>query len=118
MKIAALILGIIGGLGALSLGAYGYALGNLFVLVSGGHFGPSLLAVSVFLPVMAIVGAAIVLSYPVMAGGLLIGSSIGIGAVLGLNFLSATTVLLLGIAGALAFASVTLAVRPAGLAGR
>ena len=108
MKIAALILGIIGGLSALTIGAYGYALGNLFVFVSGGNFGSSIVAASVLLPVLALVGAAIVLTHPIPAAILLIGSSAGIAGILGLNFLSVTAVLLLAIAGGTAILSVIL----------
>ncbi len=102
MRIAALILGIIGGLSALALGPYGYAVSSLFGVVSGGGFGALTKAISVILPIAALLGAAVVLNYPLSGALLLIGSSIGVGAVLGFNFLSMTTVLLLAVAGVIA----------------
>lgn len=97
MKIASLILGLIGSLLLLAIGTFGFALGGL--VGSGG-----LKALSAILPVVALIGSCMALSKPVAAGVLMAGSTLTFVGVVGFNFATMIPAVLLGVAALMAFA--------------
>lgn len=102
MKIAALIFGILGALSALSYAVYGYAIGSIFLAVSNGGYGGMWEALSVIIALMCIVGAGSVWAAPLFGGIVLLVSAVVIMIVAGINFLSFSTLLLLGAGGGFA----------------
>ena len=105
MKIAGLIFAVLGTLSALSLAVYTYAVASLFVAMSGGSFGVVWQFLSVAIPIACMVGTGILWTVPGFGGGLLLGCAVVVMAVAGFNFLSMTTILLLGAGGGFALAS-------------
>ena len=97
MKVGALILGILGGLVSLSIGFIGYGLGSM---TSGGG---GLQFFSIALPIVALIGAGIVMSKPVVGAGLMAAAAVGLILVLGFNFFSLIPVILLGLGALLGF---------------
>lgn len=105
MKVGALILGIIGGLIALTIGYLGFSLGSLANAGQPSGAGTVLQLVSVGIPVIALIGAGVVMSKPAL-GALLMGlSAFGLVFVLGFNFFSMIPVVLLVIAAILGFSA-------------
>lgn len=102
MKTGALVLGIIGGLLALLIGQLGYGLGIIADLDNSGSGAP-FKAISIGLPVAALVGAGMVKAKPLIGAGLLAVSAISLVLLLGFNFLSLIPVVLLGVAALLGF---------------
>ena len=97
MKIAALILGILGGLVSLSYGLLGFGLGSI---VQGGG---GLKFVSIAVPIAALVGAGLSLSKPMVAAILMGASAVVFVLVIGFNVFSLVPVLLLGLGALFAF---------------
>ena len=103
MKIASFVMGLIGGLMALGYGQFGYALGAVANL-DGKGAGDELQFVSIALPVIALVGAGMVLAKPIVGGSIMAVSVIGILVYFGFGFFNLVTIVLLGVAAFLAFA--------------
>ncbi len=98
MKVGALILGIIGGLIALSIGYFGFSLGSLA--------GDGLLKfISLAIPIASLIGAGIVMSKPALGATLMGFSAFGLVFVLGFNFISMIPVVLLAIGSILGFSA-------------
>jgi len=105
MKTAAMILGILGGLAALSLGAYGFALGGLISFASpGSTYGTLMQFLSVAIPVVGLIGGGMVKAKPGIGSVLLFGSSAALVAIIGFNFLTFVAVTLMVLAGILGLA--------------
>jgi len=103
MKVGALILGILGGLIALSYGVLGFGLGSIASSGNQQGSGALLQFVSLAVPIAALVGAGIVLSKPAIGAALMGGSAVVLVLLLGFNFFSLLPVVLLGIGGLLGF---------------
>ena len=102
MKVAALILGILGGLSGLALASYAH----MFMGIIGSSSGPVLY----LLPLASFIGAGVALNAPGFAALLLIGSALGwfgLGAAFGygINVITIGSVLLNGAGGLLALLS-------------
>ncbi len=95
MLIGALVLGILGGLFGLLIGLAGYTLGG--IAGSGG-----LQAVSMAIPIVSIIGGAMAKTKPMVAGSLMVLSSIGMFSVFGFNFFTAIPLVLSAAGGLLA----------------
>jgi hypothetical protein len=96
MKVGALILGILGGLIALLYGFAGYAFGGI-----GGSLG--LQIVSIAVPIVALVGAGMVMQKPVIGSVLMALAAIVLVLLLGFNIASLIPFVLLGIAAFLGY---------------
>jgi branched-chain amino acid transport system permease protein len=101
MTLAAMIIGIIGGLSALSLATFGYFVGSLFVTAGAKDFATGLQLAAVITPILVFSGSGLVRLNSVVGGLLLIASAGVVLGLLGVNFLSLGTVILLGVAGTL-----------------
>jgi ACS family tartrate transporter-like MFS transporter len=97
LKIPALVLGFAGSLGLVALAIYGYATGSIFFA------GGLLPTICVVIPVVAVVGAALVMIAPLAASILMLVSAIGLVALLGFGLLTGGPVILLGVGGVLVF---------------
>jgi hypothetical protein len=102
MKVGALVLGIIGGLVALLYGLVGFGLGSISNAV-GANGGAGLKVVSMGLPVMALVGAGMVMAKPFVGAVLMAIAAVGFVLILGFNFFSLVPVVLLGLGALLGF---------------
>lgn len=98
MKVGALVLGIIGGLFALSLGLLGFGLGSMM-----GGSGAGLQLVSIGVPVLGLIGAGMVMSKPQIGASLMAFAAVVLVVILGFNFISLIPVVLLGIGAVLGF---------------
>lgn len=101
MQVAALVLGIIGGLFGLLIGLFGYGLGGLARASGAGGAGAFQL-VSMALPIAGLAGAGMAMVNPVPAGALMLLSALGMLALFGFNFFTAIPCLLIGLGGTLA----------------
>ncbi len=97
MRVGALIIGILGGLIALVIGQLGFALGGLIGF-------PQLKALSVILPILALVGAGMVLPQPLIGAALMALAGIVFIVILGFNFFTFIPVILLFLAAGLGIA--------------
>lgn len=108
MKVGALVLGIIGGLIALAYGAIGFALGGI------GHWATSFVDpgdptyqimqfLSVVLPIVALIGAGLVMAQPVLGASLMGVAAIAFVIIVGFTFFSMIPVILLGIGALLGY---------------
>ncbi len=102
MKIAALIFGIIGGLLALLFGVLGFGLGGLANLGEAGA-GTFLRLLSVGLPILALVGAGIVINKPTIGASLMALAALLFVLILGFNFFTLIPVVLLALGALLGF---------------
>ena len=96
MQIAALILGVIGGLSALSLGwfitaAVTFAGASRFIAIVG-----------VVVPLVGLVGACLSLATPKLAGAMMLGSAVMFAMLTSFSIFGVASILLLAIAGGLA----------------
>jgi hypothetical protein len=112
MQVAALILGIIGGLFALLVGLWGYGIGGI-ASATGEGSGGIYQIVSMAIPIAALVGAGVSLTSPIPAGVLLLGSAVGIVAMFGFNFFTAIPCVLTGLGGVLALSAASQKQKPA-----
>jgi hypothetical protein len=94
MRVAALIFGILGGIIALAIGQLGFALGSLIGF-------QELKALSFIVPVVALIGAGVVLPVPLLGAALMALSGIIFILILGFNFFTFIPVVLLFIAAGL-----------------
>jgi len=101
MKVAALILGIIGGLIALTFGFLGFGLGAMANAANAG--GGGLKVVSIAVPVVALIGAGFVMAMPVLGALMMGGAAIAFIAILGFGTFTMVPVVILGIAALLGF---------------
>lgn len=102
MKVGALILGILGGLAALSYGLIGFGLGSMADAAQSGA-GTSLQVFSMGVPVAALAGAGMVIAKPVIGASLMALAAVVLVLVLGLNFFTMIPVVLLGLGALLGF---------------
>ena len=102
MRVGALIVGIIGGLIALTYGLLGYGLGSLADAGEAGA-GSGMKIVSIGVPILALVGAGMVMAKPVIGAVLMGASAVVVVLLLGFNFFSLIPVVLLGVGALLAF---------------
>ncbi len=102
MKVTSLVLGIIGGIIALIYGAVFYAAGSVgqAIGVEGSGFTKFL---SIALPILALVGAGLVMSKPAIGAALMGIAALGIIITLGFGTFTFILILLLGIASVLGF---------------
>ncbi|MDN5753446.1 MAG: hypothetical protein L0H15_09220 [Nitrosospira sp.] len=98
MHIAAMILGILGGLSLLGIALLGSALGGI-----GGS--PMLVLISWVIPILAFVGAGVVMQNAKIGGILLLISGAGVLFIIGLNPIGILFSILLLIAGGLGLGS-------------
>jgi hypothetical protein len=98
MLIGALILGILGGVFALLIGLFGYTIGGI-----AGSSG--LQVISMAVPIASIVGGGMAKAKPIIAGGLMILSAVGMFFIFGFNFFTAIPLILSAVGGALALAA-------------
>ena len=110
MKVAGMVLGIIGGVIALLVGAFGYgfsAMGASVTSSVGHHELSALMALyqfaSLALPVAALVGSGIAVRMPALGSGVMAVSAVGIVAVFGFGFFSLVPVVLLGVGALLVY---------------
>jgi hypothetical protein len=96
MKVGALIFGIIGGLIALLYGIVGYGFGGL------AH-SSGLAIISIVIPIVALVGAGMVMQMPAIGALLMALAAVGFIFVLGFNIITLIPVVLLAIAAILGF---------------
>jgi hypothetical protein len=99
MKVTALVFAIIGALNTLTYATYTYAYGSFFYSFSDGGYGGAWKFWSIVIPIAAIIGAGSLWSAPKFAGWLLLGSAIFILLMIGFNFFSMVSIVLLGGAG-------------------
>lgn len=99
MHIAAMILGILGGLSLLGIALLGSALGGI-----GGS--PLLVIISWVIPILAFVGAGVVMQNAKLGGILLLISGVGVLLVIGFNPIGILFSILLLIAGGLGLGAV------------
>lgn len=85
MAIAAMILGILSGLGLLGWGLFGYFLGGLVSWAGDSAGGLQMKLVSMVVPVAVLVGAGLVLKKPVVGGVMMLGGALVILFVVGFN---------------------------------
>ena len=104
MRIGALILGILGGLAALTLGILGFLIGTLAEADKSGD-SEGLIIYSVVLPIVALVGAGVVTAKPVLGSVLMALVAVMICLLIGLNILSLAPVSLLSVGAFLGFFS-------------
>ncbi|MEM7169963.1 MAG: hypothetical protein AAF530_07315 [Pseudomonadota bacterium] len=103
MKLGALILGILAGLGLLLYGSFGFALGDLATAMGERETGTLLKVVGIGLPIVALLGAGLVMKNAKLGGLLMIASGIGVLLFLGTHGFSWYLTVPLFIAGGLAF---------------
>jgi len=96
MKVGALILGIFGGLWALTYGLIGYGIGSL-------ASSEALKLLSIGIPIAALVGAGMVIAKPVIGAALMAIAAIAFVWIMGFNFFSFIPVVLLGVGALLGF---------------
>lgn len=118
MKIGALILGILAGLGLLVYGALGFAVGDLATAVGETETGGMVKIVSIGLPIVALVGAGIVMKNAKLGGLLMIASGIGVLLFIGAHAFSWYLTVPLFIAGGLAILAGKEQIGPGPSAGR
>jgi hypothetical protein len=101
MAIAALILGILGGLFGLMLALFGYGMASIAgaVGIGGAAFFKLIM---IIIPIAAIVGGALSIAKPLIAGILMLVSAVLVLLVFGFNGFTFLSVLLTGIGGVLA----------------
>lgn len=99
MKVTALIFAIIGALNTLVSASYTYAFGSFFHSFSNGGYGGSWKFWSIVIPIAAIAGAGCVWSAPKFGGWLLLGCAVIILIMVGFNFMSMISIILLGAGG-------------------
>jgi hypothetical protein len=99
VKIAALIFAIIGALNTLISASYTYAYGSFFYSFSGGGYGGSWKFFSIIVPIAAVIGAGSLWSAPRFGGWLLIGCAFFILMIIGFNFMSMISIVLLAAGG-------------------
>lgn len=102
MKVGALILGMLGGLAALAYGLVGYGLGSLADAGEPGA-GTWMKAISLGLPVAALLGAGLVMAQPLIGATLMALAAGGITLLLGFNVFSLVPIVLLGLGALLGF---------------
>ena len=95
-------MGIIGGLVALLYGLLGYGLGSLADAGQAGS-GASMKALSLGLPIVALIGAGMVMAKPIIGAVLMGIAAIALILILGFNFFSLIPVVLLGLGSLLGF---------------
>ena len=110
MKTTGMVLGIIGGVIALLVGAFGYGLSSMGASVSaavGYQEGSSIMALYQFaslgLPIAALVGSGVAGRAPVVGGAIMGLSAVGMVFVFGFGFFSLVPVVLLGVGALLVF---------------
>lgn len=101
MAIAALILGILGGLFGLMLALFGYGMASIAGAAGVGGAGLFKL-IMIVIPIAAIVGGALSIAKPLIAGILMLVSAVLVLLVFGFNGFTFLSVLLTGIGGVLA----------------
>lgn len=106
MRAGALILGILGGLGALSLGFVAYLFGGFigFAPANAAAAG-TIKFFAVVIPLVALVGAAIVMAKPVVGGLLMIASALALFFTLGFGVFTFTTEILIAVGGTIGLLS-------------
>lgn len=104
MQVAAMILGILGGLFGLSIGMFGAGLGSL-ASAAGDSGGSGLAIVSLLIPIAGLIGGALVKVNHVIAGVLMGLSVLGMGALFGVHMFTAIPLALSGVGSLLAFLS-------------
>ncbi len=87
MKTGAMVLGIIGGIIALLIGLFGFTLGQIGSAVGAEGAGITKV-LSLVIPIVGLVGGAIVKGKALIGGSLMLVSAIAIVALLGINFFS------------------------------
>lgn len=102
MKVGALVLGILGGLVALLYGLMGYGIGSIADAGKAGT-GMELKALSLGVPIIALIGAGMVITKPIIGASLQALAAVGLMLVLGFNFFSLIPVVLLGVGALLGF---------------
>jgi hypothetical protein len=95
MLIGALILGLLRGIFGLLIGLFGYTIGGI-----AGAGGLQILSMAV--PIASIVGGGMAKAKPVIGGGLMLLSAIGMFLIFGFNFFTAIPLILSAVGGALA----------------
>lgn len=106
MRVGSMILGIVGGLVALLYGVFGYAVGGVFD-VGEAEAGAAARTLSVALPVIALVGAGVVMSRPLLGAILMAVAALAIVINFGVGVLSLIPLVLLGIGAVLGFLSLS-----------
>ncbi len=104
MRSGAMAVGIIGGIFALFIGLLGFTIGQIGG-ASGADGAAAVQALSLGVPVAAIVGAAVVKSKPAFGGILMIASAVTFLVVLQVHILSLLPAVPLAIAGVLGLAA-------------
>src|SRR5262245_23049918 len=104
MRIGALILGILGGLAALTLGIIGFFIGTIAEANKSGD-SEELIIYSVVLPIIALVGAGIVTAKPLLGAIFMSSVAVMICLLIGLNIFSLAPVSLLSVGALLGFFS-------------
>jgi len=103
VKISAFVLGLIGGLIALSYGVIGYGLGSIPTPSQHATASAFIRILSLVIPIMSLTGAGMVLSKTRVGAYLMGGAACLLMLSLGLNFFTLTPVILLGVAAFLGF---------------
>lgn len=102
MKTGALVLGVLGGLGALSIGVLTYLFGSVIGLAPANANAAALIKLlSVAVPVAALFGAGMVAAKPMVGGVIMLGCAAILFFTLGFGFFTFSTEILIGIAGVL-----------------
>jgi hypothetical protein len=95
MLIGALIMGLLGGIFGLLIGLFGYTIGGI-----AGAGGLQILSMAV--PMASIIGGGMAKAKPLIAGGLMLLSAIGMFFIFGFNFFTAIPLILSAVGGVLA----------------
>ena len=101
MIVAAMVVGIIGGVFGLLIGLFGYVLGGALSSVASDAIIYQIISMAI--PVAGIVGASIVRHHTGYGGSLMAISGIGMLLLFGFNFFTMIPIILTGAGSALAF---------------
>jgi hypothetical protein len=102
IRIAALIFGILGALGALSMAAFLHGSDTLFAAVDRGQYAIGWTTLAALISLMCLIGAEVSWSFPASGSGILLGAIVLIAAAFGRNPFSTGTLLMLVAGGGLA----------------
>jgi len=102
MRVGAMVVGIIGGLVALLYGVFGYAVGGVFD-VGEAEAGAPARTLSIALPVVALVGAGVVMAKPLLGAILMAAAAAAIALNFDIGMFTLIPLVLLGVGALLGF---------------
>lgn len=105
MRVGAMVIGVIGALVALLYGIFGYAVGGMFDLGSA-QAGTQARTLSVVLPVVALVGAGVVMAKPLVGAILMAVAAVAIAINFTIGAVTLLPLILLAVGALLGFLAI------------